>query len=129
RSSEVFRGLQRSTNTLLGLMFNETSVETVTSIVVLFKKALFSGDIHPLDLTISRTIAQKSYNVKPFHIQAAEKYPNYRYKDKVIYLHTTKHSVISVINDTKYLSNRLHALEENRLTHNRKDYRHLTYSC
>jgi hypothetical protein len=80
-------------------MFNEATVEELTPIVVLFKKALFSGDIHPLDLTISRAITQKTYKVKPFHIQAAEKYPKYRYKDKLIQVHTTKDCVIPVVNE------------------------------
>ncbi|HKM51481.1 MAG TPA: DNA polymerase domain-containing protein [Candidatus Bathyarchaeia archaeon] len=51
---EAFRGLQ---TTLLELMFKEASIDDLTATVVLFKKALFSGDIHPLDLTISRAIA------------------------------------------------------------------------
>lgn len=89
---EAFRGLQ---TTLLDLMFKEATVEELISIVLLFKKALFSGDIHPLDLTISKTIAKKSYKVKPHHVQAAEKSgQQYNFGDKVSYLYTPKNGVV-----------------------------------
>jgi hypothetical protein len=41
-------------------MFREATVEELTSIALLFKKVLSGGDIHPLTLTISKTIAKKA---------------------------------------------------------------------
>jgi hypothetical protein len=69
-------------------MFTEATVEELTSIVLLFKKAHSSGDIHTLDLTISKTIAKKSYEVKPHHTQASEKtLGQYDLGDKVSYIY------------------------------------------
>jgi hypothetical protein len=54
-------------------MFREATVEELTSIALLLKKALSGGDIHPLPLTISKIIAKKSYKLKFYPVQAAEK--------------------------------------------------------
>ena len=47
-------------------MFREATVEELTSIALLLKKALSGGDIHTLTITISKIIAKESYKVK-FH--------------------------------------------------------------
>jgi hypothetical protein len=81
-------------------MFTEATVEELTSIVLLFKKAHSSGDIHTLDLTISKTIAKKNYKVKPHLIQASEELSGeYNFRGKVSYLYTTKDGVVPVIDE------------------------------
>jgi hypothetical protein len=82
-------------------MFREATVEELTSIALLLKKALSGGDIHPLPLTISKIIAKKSYKIKSNHVQAAEELSGqYNFRDKVSYLYTTKDGVVLVIDDS-----------------------------
>jgi hypothetical protein len=54
-------------------MYTEATVEELTSIVLLFKKAHFSGDVHTLDLTISKILAKESYKIKPFSYTSSRK--------------------------------------------------------